>query len=71
MDKQEIPEFVKCNDNIIVSTKHIRWIYANDKEECLSLCIRPYGCYIDDDNLPKLCKKDEPYAYEHYSRFFK
>jgi hypothetical protein len=68
---EEIPKFIKCDNNITVATKHIRWIYANDKEECLSLCIRQFGCYLDDDNLIKLCKKKEPEAYEKYSRFFK
>jgi hypothetical protein len=68
---EEIPKFIKCDNNITVATKYIRWIYANDKEECFSLCIRQFGCYLDDDNLLKLCKKKESEAYEKYSRFFK
>ena len=69
MERQ--PEFIKCNDDILITTRHIRWIYNNKKEECLSICTRPLGCYIDDTNLLQLCKNKEPEAYEKYSRFFK
>lgn len=69
MDK--LPEFIKCNDDIIIATKHIRWIYNNRQEECLSICNKQLGCHIDDPNLLKLCKKKDPDAFDKYSRFFK
>jgi len=58
--------YIKTDDNTLIQENDIRWIRKNS--DCLRICIKPTGCYIEDTF--KLCKENNLDAYNKINAQF-
>jgi hypothetical protein len=64
----EKPSYLKTDENRIINEIHIRWV--KKMSECLDVCTKSVGCAVENGDLHRICKINNPYSYNKLNQYF-